>query len=306
MTLSATYDESTDISTTYIGAVKEDGNFPFKSNLEYSFDTQSFTTGTLPNRKEFRILIDTGATRSYLSKSFYDSNVYLHRFPKIKPKASHIFVGNGKWIPTLFIVPICFSIENHTFEVYTIICPMANSDFIWGMKNVVEMEGQLCTQSMKYKFLNRSHKIYPIKPFTLPPDRTEHLVDLRVDFPSEIGGHAIAKFMIIPNHLLKTIKIPVKRNRIRMQMSNHTKAKIEANPDTPISILDVRSLGFFHIGLEHLKKTYLREYKFKTLQEVEYQMNHMIDFVNDQNKGTVNNKQSESDPYPWLDPADPR
>ena len=34
-------------------------------------------------------------------------------------------------------------------------------------------------------------------------------------------------------------------------------------------------------------------------------MNRMIDFVNDQNKGPVNNKQSESDPYPWLDSADP-
>ena len=31
----------------------------------------------------------------------------------------------------------------------------------------------------------------------------------------------------------------------------------------------------------------------------------MIDFVNDQNKGAVNNKQSEFDPYPWLDPTDP-
>ena len=111
---------------------------------------------------------------------------------------------------------------------------------------------------MKYKFLNQSPKIYPVKPFTLPLDRTEHLVELKVDFPSEIEGHAIAIFMIIPNHLLKTVKIPVKRNHIRMQMSNHTKVKIEAKPDTPISILDVRSLGFFHIGLEHLKKTSLR------------------------------------------------
>ena len=145
LTSSAMYDESTDISTTYIGAVKKDGNPPFKPDLEYSFDTHSFTTGTLPNGKEFRILIDTGATRSYLSKSFYDSNVYLHKFPKIKPKTSCIFMGNGEWVPTLFIIPMCFSIENHAFEVYTIICPMANSDFIWGTKNVVETEGQLCT-----------------------------------------------------------------------------------------------------------------------------------------------------------------
>ena len=174
---------------------------------------------------------------------------------------------------------MCFSIENHAFEVYTIVCPMANSDFIWGMKNAVETEGQLCTWTMKYKFLNRSPKIYPLKSFSLPPDSSEHPMELRVDFPSKIGGHTIAKFMFLLNHLLKTVKVPVRRNKITMHMSNHSQDKIEATPDTPIGILDVCSLGFFHIGLEHLKKTHLREYRFKTLHEVEYQMNHMIKII---------------------------
>ena len=288
LTASTTYDESVDISSTYIGAVKEENKSSFQTELQFPFDAQSFTSGSLLNGKEFKILIDTGATHSYLSKSFYDTNPYLNKFPRIKLKASRIFVGNGEWVPALFIIPMCFSNENHAFEVYTIVCPMANSDFIWGMKNVVETEGQLCTQTMKYKFLNRSPKIYPLKSFSLPPDGSEHPVELRVDFPSEIGGHPIAKFMLLPNHLLKTVKVPVKWNKITMHMSNHSQDKIEAIPDTPIGILDVRSLGFFHIGLEHLKKTHLREYRFKTLHEVEYQMNRMIDFINDQNNPTRN------------------
>ena len=170
LTASTTYDESVDVSSTYIGAVKEENKGSFQTELQFPFDAQSFTSGSLPNGKEFKILIDMGATHSYLSKSFYDTNPYLHKFPKIKPKASRIFVGNGEWVPALFIIPMCFSIENHTFEVYTIVCPMANSDFIWGMKNVVETEGQLCTWTMMYKFLNRSPKIYQL--FLLfPPTR---------------------------------------------------------------------------------------------------------------------------------------
>ena len=35
-------------------------------------------------------------------------------------------------------------------------------------------------------------------------------------------------------------------------------------------------------------------------------MNRMIDFVNDQNNPMRNQIQNNSDPYPWLDPADPR
>ena len=147
---------------------------------------------------------------------------------------------------------------------------MANSDFIWRIKNVVDTEGQLCTRTMKYKFLNRSPKIYPLKSFSLPPDGSEHPVELKVDLPSEIGGHAIAKFMLLLNHLLKTVKVPVRQSKIMMHMSNHSQDKIEATPDTSIGFLDVCSLGFFHIGLEHLKKTHHREYRFKTLHKVEY------------------------------------
>ena len=118
LTASTTYDESVNVSTTYIGAVKEENNGSFQTELQFPFDAQSFTSGSLSNGKEFKILIDTGVTHSYLSKSFYDTNPYLHKFPKIKLKASRIFVGNGEWVPALFIIPMCFSIENHAFEVY--------------------------------------------------------------------------------------------------------------------------------------------------------------------------------------------
>ena len=90
LTASTTYDESVDVSTTYIRAVKDENNGSFRTELQFPFDTQSFTSGSLPNGKEFKILIDMGATHSYLSKSFYDTNPYLHKFPKINLKASHL------------------------------------------------------------------------------------------------------------------------------------------------------------------------------------------------------------------------
>ena len=96
LTASTTYDESVDVSTTYIGAMKEENNGSFQTELQFPLDTQSFTSGSLLNRKEFKILIDMGATCSYLSKSFYNINPYLHKFLKIKLKASCIFVGNGE------------------------------------------------------------------------------------------------------------------------------------------------------------------------------------------------------------------
>ena len=67
--------------------------------------------------------------------------------------------------------------------------------------------------------------------------------------------------------------------------------------------MDIRSLGYFHIGMDQLKKTVLKEYQFKSLQNLTYHLNRMIDVANITNRrprGT-----HPKDPYPWLDPNDP-
>ena len=182
-------------------------------------------------------------------------------------------MGNGEWVPCLFVIPLTFQIDNQAFEVFTIVCKMANSDFVWGMKEIIETEGILCTRSMKYKFLNRSPKLYPVKPFILPADNSHHIVELRVDFPQEISGHAILKLLLVPGQVLFTVKAPVTRNKISLKISNNTKRRITGSPSQSVGILDVHSVGYFHVGLDLMKKTFLRNYKFKTLNELNLQFN---------------------------------
>ena len=55
--------------------------------------------------------------------------------------------------------------------------------------------------------------------------------------------------------------------------------------------------------MDQLKKTVLKEYQFKSLQNLTYHLNQMIDVANIANRrprGT-----HPKDPYPWLDPNDP-
>ena len=170
---------SSDVGSTYIGLAEDTSLQPkFELNQEFSFNPQAYAKGVLPNGKDFRILIDTGATSSYFSKDFYDNNPDLHTLPKYKTRGGHIYMGNGEWVPYLFVIPLTFQIDNQAFKVFTIVCKMANSDFVWGMKEIIEMEGVLCTRSMRYKFLNRSPKLYPIKPFILPANNSQHTVEL--------------------------------------------------------------------------------------------------------------------------------
>ena len=301
---------SSDVGSTYIGVTEDTSLRPkFELNQEFSFDLQAYAKGILPNGKDFRILIDMRATSSYFSKDFYDNNPDLHTLPKYKSRGGCIYMGYGEWVPCLFVIPLTFQIDNQAFEIFTIVCKMANSDFVWGMKEIIEMEGILCTRSMKYKFLNRSPKLYPVKPFVLPANNSHHIVELRVNFPQEISGHAILKLLLVPGQVLFTVKAPVTRNKISLKISNNTKTRITGSPSQSVSILDTCSVGYFHVGLDLMKKTFLRNYKFKTLKEINLQFNRMIDEANRANRHhrPPGLKQGRSqDPYPWLDPDDPR
>ena len=92
-------------------------------------------------------------------------------------------------------------------------------------------------------------------------------------------------------------------NTIHLQISNDSRSPITHPRGAVIGIVDVRSLGYFHIGMDQLKKTVLKEYQFKSLQNLTYHLNQMIDVANITNhrpRGA-----HPKDPYPWLDPNDP-
>ena len=298
------YSDLTDIGTTYLGKRYYDPTLPFQKEVSLPIDHHCVTVGTLPNGKKFKVLFDTGATRSYLSYDYYQENAYLQSLPKYEPRAQQVFVGSGDSIQALFIIPLQFFIHDHTFEVYTLVCKVPISDFIWGIKNVVETEGTICTRSMTYKFLNRSPRLLLTHHVTVPPGGQKQPFKLRVDFPKEVSGLAIIKFVMHLNPVPQTLKVPVECNIIQLQISNHTKEPVYYYRDAFVGVLDARSLGYFHIGYEHMKNNILTDYKFQTLDSLTYQFNCMIDYVND----STHNQQdpTPSDPYPWLDPNNPR
>ena len=82
-----------------------------------------------------KLFFDSGASRSYLSKKYYDANKSLHRLPKFGTTCTGIKIGNGSIIPTLFIIPIQFMTHGHVFEVYTIVAEIDDGmDLVFGFK----------------------------------------------------------------------------------------------------------------------------------------------------------------------------
>ena len=64
------FDENCDFSTTYLGQTKMSRETKIKAEESFPITVHHFSSGKLLNGTGCQILLDTGATKSYLSKSF--------------------------------------------------------------------------------------------------------------------------------------------------------------------------------------------------------------------------------------------
>ena len=91
---------------------------------------------------ECQILLDTGASKSFMSKSHYLQCKFLHSLLKFASKMQRIQVGNGQFVSVLFIIPMVIDIHGRRFEIFTLISEIhENGDLVLGIKNIFELEG---------------------------------------------------------------------------------------------------------------------------------------------------------------------
>ena len=65
------FDEDTDLSTTYLGQVDMSRKTEVKAEESFAMNAAGHTKGELLDGTECEILIDTGMSKSYMSKSYY-------------------------------------------------------------------------------------------------------------------------------------------------------------------------------------------------------------------------------------------
>ena len=110
---------------------------------------------------ECLLFFDSGASRSYLSKKFYDSNPVLHDMPKFVTTCTGIRIGNESIMQTLFVIPLLFMSHGHTFEIFTIVAEIDDDmDLAFGFKNMTETKEMLNTRTGEYDFIGRSIPIF--------------------------------------------------------------------------------------------------------------------------------------------------
>ena len=77
------FDDNNDVSTTYLEYYKSKGEertFPINNHIP--IDGRGVTEAFLLDKTPMKLFFDFGASRSYLSKKYYDANKSLHKLPK--------------------------------------------------------------------------------------------------------------------------------------------------------------------------------------------------------------------------------
>ena len=115
------FDENVDLSMTYLGRIDMKREEVMKAEESFPISEQGFVMGKLMNGKECQILLVTGASKSYMSKSYYLRCKLLHNLPKFASKMPRIQVGNGQYVGVLFVIPVIVEINNHRLEVFILV-----------------------------------------------------------------------------------------------------------------------------------------------------------------------------------------
>ena len=189
------FNENSDLSMTYLGQIEMMRDTKIKAEERFLITGQGFASGKLLDGMECQILLDTGATKSYMSKSYYLRCKTLHSLPKFSSNTQRIQVGNGQYVSVLFVVPVIINIHGHRFEIFTQVSKIHdNVDLVMGMKNIFELEGVIDLRDSCFSFLSRSIPFSPVTTVEIAPG-LQKMIIVEAPLIEELSGMAMVKIL---------------------------------------------------------------------------------------------------------------
>ena len=324
------FDPNTCVTATYLWSEHNKSAMKVSSN---HFDMgiipmnlYSELAGHLLDNTRVRVLIDSGATKSLLSKEFYDRNPILHGYPryKINPRGIKTAGKNAKVLPVTECVNLIIKLRGHVFLINAYIVPdmCEEYDFILGQKTMYELEAGPNFGTLNFSFVQRSLPLYTDQNINIEPGQAQ-TVKLRIkNCPREFKhGEVICNLKTSENHgSVQTILLPVRNRKVIVKMENETSTMWKIPLGGICGSADMRSVGYFHIDRDILHKlmmphcAFLNEHEtetyFKMVMDELHKMCETGTRLNHEVQSPISpkdvNKSQDSDPYPWLEKDDPR
>ena len=299
MVYASKFDENSDLSTTYLGQTNKTRSTRIRAEERFPITGQGFASGKLLDGTECQILLDTGATKSYMSKSYYLRCKTLHALPKFSSNMQRIQVGNGQYVSVLFVIPVIIDIHRHRFEIFTLVSEIHdNVDLVVGMKNIFELEGVIDSRESCFSFLSRSIPFFPVTTVEIAP-ASQKMVMVDAPFVEELSGMAMVKILDMKVQTTNMIKLRFIWNKAVLKITNKTHETITFGRTDMMEVVDLRSLGFYKIKQEVLQEHLSRHYHFELAADVCDQYNRLVNLMRKE-------EEKSEGKFLWLDDMDKR
>ena len=293
------FNENSDLSTTYLGQIGMMRDTKVKVEERFPITGQGFASGKLLEGTECQILLDTGATKSYMSKVYYLRCKTLHLLPKFSSTMQRIQVGNGQDVSMLFVIPVIIEVHGHRFKIFTLVSKIHdNVDLVMGMKNIFELEGVIDSRDSCFGFLSRSIPFFPMTIVEIAP-KSQKTVVVEAPFLDELSGMAMVKILDMKEQTTNMIKLKFIRNKALLKFTNKTHETITFGRTEMIGIVYLRSLGFCKIKQKVLQEHSGRHYHFELADNICHQYNRFVNLMRKE-------EENSEGKFPWLEDTDKR
>ena len=299
MVYASKFDKNSDLSKMYLGQAGMTRNTKIKAEERFPITGQGFASGKLLDGMECQILLDTGATKSYMSKSYYLQCKTLHALPKFSSNTQTIQVGNGLYVSVLFVIPVIIDIHGHRFKIFTLVSEIHdNVDLVMEMKNIFELEGVIGSRESCFSFLSRSIPFFPVTTVEIAP-ASQKMVMVDAPFVEELSGMAMVKILDMITQTTNMIKLKFIWNKVVLKITNKTCETITFDRTDMMGVVDLRLLCFYKIKQEVLQEHLSRHYHFELADDVCDQYNRLVNLMRKE-------EEKSEGKFLWLDDTDER
>ena len=285
------------IQATYLGPVENNSATP-----TLFLDPGSLVQSQLPSGLQLTTLIDTGCHKTILNRKFLKQHLYhFQNFKKVLLKEDHkIRLANGLVIKTDGLIAMPLIIQGYLFQFLVLVTTLADDfDFVLGLEALIQMESIYSLRNNTLQFENRCIPLYPLTDTVIPP-KSQNVIQLTGQLPLTFSS-GFAVVHVLP--LLNTLSIITTETEFLNQTTCFNLTNTNTTPrifsqNIPFAYLDTRSIGYYDPSKAlHMISSDPLIFTSNLASISEPYVDRLI-----HEEPPLDNK----DPYPWLDPQDPR
>ena len=285
------------IQATYLGPLENNSATP-----TLFLNPGSLVQSQLPSGLQLTTLIDTGCHKTILNRKFLKQHLYhFQNFKKVLLKEDHkIRLANGLVIKTDGLIAMPLIIQGYLFQFLVLVTTLADDfDFVLGLEALVQMESTYSLRNNTLQFENRCIPLYPLTDTVIPP-KSQNVIQLTGQLPLTFSS-GFAVVHVLP--LINTLSIITTETEFLNQTTCFNLTNTNTTPrifsqNIPFAYLDTRSIGYYDPSKAlHMISQDPLIFTSNLASISEPYVDRLI-----HEEPPLDNK----DPYPWLDPQDPR